>query len=334
MHLALFVTGVLWLLAAHAIAFRTGQGLAGRFAWSAGAQDLLVNLVLLFLLLVGFTCLNWVGTRQGSVRQANALPLRATTGEEWTRGVLIGWAAAVIAVIPMVIAGALHPEFSWTASAWGGTLLSILTLAIAALASEVAFRGFLFRRLIDAVGPTSATLLLAGIYALIGGMSPNATGLSFIIMIIGGVLLSLAYLRTHALWLGWGLHFAWAAAIAVIFGLPVGGVASYTSIVQTDTSSPAWLTGGVYGPDGALFTAIVLVVVMVVVYRVTRTYAWNYTHPLLVPAGYPMDVPPPAAHAAMEQTAAASAPPLVQIAPAPSINGSERPASSEPTHHL
>ena len=334
LHLALFITGLLWLLAAHAIAFRAGEGIAARFAWSAGAQDLLANLVLLFLLLVGFTCLNWIGTRQGSVRQANALPLRRTTGEEWTRGVIIGWAAAVIAVIPMVIAGALHPEFSWKASAWGGTLLSILTLAVAALASEVAFRGFLFRRLIDVVGPTTATLLLSGIYALIGSMSPNASGLSFIIMIIAGVMFSLAYLRTHALWLGWGLHFAWAAATAVIFGLPVGGVASYFSIVQTDTGGPAWLTGGVYGPDGALFTAVVFAVVIVVVYRVTHTYAWDYTHPVLVPAGYPMDVAPPAAHTAMEQAAAASAPTLVQIAPAPSSNGSEQSSSSKPTHHL
>ena len=333
LHLALFVTGVLWLLASHAIAFRAGEGIAARFAWSGSAQDLLVNLVLLFLLLVGFTCLNWVGTRQGSVRQANALPLRATAGEEWTRGVVIGWAAAVIAVIPMVIAGALHPEFLWAGPAWEGTLLSVLTLAVAALASEVAFRGFLFRRLIDAVGPTAATLLLAGIYALIGSMSPNATGLSFIIMIIAGVLFAMAYLRTHALWLGWGLHFAWAAAIAVIFGLPVAGVASYSSVVQTDTSGPVWLTGGVYGPDGALFTAIVFVVVMVVVYRATRTYAWNYTHPVLVPGGYPMDVPPPPAHTAMEQQAA-TAPPLVQIAPAASSNGAERPSTSEPTPHL
>lgn len=323
---------MLWLLAAHAIAFRAGEGIAGRFGWSAGAEDLLVNLALLFLLLLGFTCLNWIGSRQGSVRQANALPLRATAREEWTRGVIIGWAAAVIAVIPMVIAGALHPEFSWKASAWGGTLLSILTLAVAALASEVAFRGFLFRRLIDAVGPTAATLLLSGIYALIGSMSPNATGLSFIIMIIAGVLFSVAYLRTHALWLGWGLHFAWAAVIAVVFGLPVSGVASYFSIVQTESGGPLWLTGGVYGPDGGLFTAILFIVVMVVVYKATRTYAWNYTHPVLVPAGYPMDVPPPAAHTAMEQAAPASAPSLVQIAPAPSSNGSESPPSSEPTH--
>src|ERR1700761_9337035 len=114
LHLALFVTGMLWLLAAHAVAFRAGEGIAARFGWSAGAQDLVISLALLFLLLVGFTALNWIGTRQGSVRQANALPLRATGGEEWSRGAVIGWAAALAAIVPMMIAGALHPQFLWT----------------------------------------------------------------------------------------------------------------------------------------------------------------------------------------------------------------------------
>jgi hypothetical protein len=320
------VTGVLWLLAAHAVAFRAAEGIAARLGWSAVAQDLLINLFLLFLLLLGFTMLNWIGTRQGSVRLANALPQRATSREEWSRGAVIGWAAALLAVVPMVIGGALHPQFFWTAPAWGGLVVSVLSLLVAGLASEVAFRGFLFRRLIDATGPTTATILLALIYAMIGSLGPNGTSISFVVTIIAGVLFSMAYLRTHALWLGWGLHFAWAAATAVLLGLPNAGIASYSTVVQTDSSGPAWLTGGVYGPDGALFTAIVFFVAMAAVYRATRNYAWSYTHPPIVPGGYPMDVPPPQAHVAMEQ-AAVESPALVQIAPAPSGNGSE-PASS------
>jgi hypothetical protein len=320
---------VLWLLAAHAVAFRAGEGIASRFGWSAVGQDLLVNLFLLFLLLVGFTSLNWIGTRQGSVRLANALPKRATSLEEWSRGAVIGWAAALAAVVPMVIAAALHPQFSWAAPAWEGMVVSVLSLVVAALASEVAFRGFLFQRLIDATGPATATILLSLIYALIASLGPNGTSLSFVVTIIAGVLFSMAYLRTHALWLGGGMHFAWAAATAVVFGLPVAGVASYSSVVQTDTSGPAWLTGGVYGPDGALFTAIVFFVAMAIVYRATRNYAWSYTHPAIVPGGYPMDVAPPPAHTAMEEAAAAKTATLVQIAPASSSNGSEPAASPE-----
>jgi hypothetical protein len=327
LHLALFITGVLWLLAAHAVALRAADGIATRLNWSAG-QSLIGDLFLLFLLLLGFTTLNWIGTRQGSVRHANALPQRATAVQEWTRGALIGWAALLVAVLPMMLVGSLRPQFSWTPSALGGTLLSLVSLAVGALAVEVAFRGFLFRRLIDAIGPTAATLLLSGIYALLSSLRPNATGLSFLVTLIAGVLFSLAYLRTNALWLGWGLHFAWAAATAVLFGLPIGGMAGYGSIVQSAASGPAWFTGGAFGPDAAFFTGIVLFVAMAVVYRATRDYAWNYTQPLIVARGYPLDVPPPSAHAAMEQEAAAKTQALVQIMPSSSSNGSERPSDS------
>jgi hypothetical protein len=314
LEIALFVTGALWLLAAHAIAVRAADGLASRIS-SVAAQNLLSDAFFLFLLLVGFTALNWIGARQGSVREANALPERATAAREWSTGAVIGWAALLLAVLPMMLVGALHPQFSGAAGSWETLIISVVALALAALANEVAFRGFIFRRLIVAIGPTAATLVLAGLYALLGSLRPNATGMSFVIAIFAGVLFSLAYLRTHALWLGWGLHFAWAAATAVLLGLPIGGDATYSSVVQTDASGSAWLTGGAYGPEGALFTIVVLVVAMVAVYRATRDYAWNYTQPEIIPAGYPMDVPPPAAHAAME--AEGKTPALVQIVPAP-----------------
>ena len=76
---------MLWLLAAHAVAFRAAEGIAVRWGWSAAGEDLLVNLFLLFLLLLGFATLNWIGTRQGGMRLANALPKRTTADRKSTR---------------------------------------------------------------------------------------------------------------------------------------------------------------------------------------------------------------------------------------------------------
>ena len=53
----------------------------------------------------------------------------------------------------------------------------------------------------------------------------------------------------------------------------------------------------------------VLLIAIIVLQRITRDYAWNYTYTAPTPSGYPMDVPPPAAHAAMEAAPA----PLIQI---------------------
>ena len=269
----------------------------------------------LFLLLGGFSTLSWIATRFGAVRAVNALPQRPTARREWAQGVALGWTLLLASVLPMVLLGKLHPEFSFTAHDLLVLAESLATLLVGSLAVEVAFRGFLFRQLIDAVRPVAATVFMSGIFALassFGSFGPHAGARSVQVTFCAGLLFSLAYLRTHALWMGWGLRFGWSVATAVLFGLPISGLPDYSSVVFASTNGPAWLTGGAYGPDGALWTALVLLLAMGVLYALTRDYAWEYTHPPIVAAGYAMEVPPPAAHTVME--AAAAPPTLVQIA--------------------
>jgi hypothetical protein len=103
--------------------------------------------------------------------------------------------------------------------------------------------------------------------------------------------------------------------MSLIFGLPVRGSLEPSNIVQTTVAGSDWLTGDGYGPEASLVMLAALVAGLVVLIRVTRDYAWNYTHEPILPAGYPMDIAPPAAHTAMEQAAQAQAPALVQILP-------------------
>jgi uncharacterized protein len=313
MQFALFVTGFLWLLAAHSAADHASQLLSTRLNFAL-LQPPILEALFLFLLLAGFATLSWIATRVGGIRHTNALPSRPTTRREFQLGAALGWAMLLAAILPMMIAGSLHPQFWLSPRSWLDALISLLTLALGTLALEAAFRGYLYRRLIAAMGPVMATILLSAIYALVSSFRPNSTGFSVLVAFLLGILFSMAYLRTHALWLGWGLHFAWDAAMGILFGLPVAGLATYTSLVDdTTTSGPLWLTGGLYGPEGALFTAIIILAAMAVLYRLTREYAWAYTHPPIVSAGYPMDIAPPQAHTDMEAAAAAKPAPLVQI---------------------
>src|ERR1019366_7615145 len=72
--------------------------------------------------------------------------------------------------------------------------------------------------------------------------SPDGTRI--LVAMLGSLLLCICWLRTHGLWLLWGLHFAWAASTGVLFGLPLGGDVSFSSIIDTRASGPAWLPGG------------------------------------------------------------------------------------------
>ncbi len=328
MQLALFAIGLLWLMAA-----RSGAGSASRGIATAIHAEILAPLLnqlfLVILLVTGYTALNWVATRNGSVRDTNALPWRTTTGGEWQKGVAFGWAMLLVTVLPMAVVGDLHPQFLVTARAWGEALLALAVLLVGALATEMAWRGFLFRRLLEIAGPVTATMVLSLVYAFFMTSPPNDTPFTFFVAFAAGVLFSVAYLRTHGLWLGWGIRFGWLASMGVLFGLPLAGSADFSSVVATDSSGRLWLTGGAYGPEGGVFTGLVLLAAAIALYSMTRDYAWAYTHSQIVPAGYPMEVAPPPAHAAMEAAAGTQ---LVQILGASPTAGSAslRPASETP----
>ncbi len=315
---ALFLTSAAWFLAADTVAAHAARGLSERFGLDA-ARPLLTWAFLLFLLAVGFSILQAIAKRGSSLREVLGLPKRPTAGSEWVLGAALGWGLVVLAVLPMAVAGTLHVQFWTQPRAFGLLLLNLVTLAVAALAEEVAFRGYSYRRLIEATGPVAATILMSLLFGLGHVLNPGATWASTLVTILAGVLLSVAWLRTHGLWLGWGLHFAWNASMGILFGLPVSGITDFASIVQTRAFGRLWLTGGDYGPEGAGITVIVLLIGIAVLVRVTRNYAWHYTYVPIVAAGYPMEPPPPAAHVAMEQmaeqTQAAAPVTLVQILP-------------------
>jgi hypothetical protein len=50
------------------------------------------------------------------------------------------------------------------------------------------------------------------------------------------------------------------------------------------------MTGGDYGPEASTVTAIVLLIGIFVVYRVTRNLAYLHTQPVIVAAGIPVDL--------------------------------------------
>jgi uncharacterized protein len=308
---ALFISGGLWVLVARAAAEHAANGFVSGLHLENYYEPLLTAVFLLFLVLVGFCTMNWIATRNATVRGVNALPARTTVRREWGLGAIVGWGMVVVAVLPMMLAGDLHPNFWAAPAAFGHLLLEAVILLVLSLAQEAVYRGYLFARLIRAMGPTMATLVMSAIAAAVSAFHPWAGPLSVFVTFLLSIVFSMAYLRTRALWLPWGLHFAWSACIGVLFGLPVGGWNSFSSIVDTSTYGSTWVTGGFYGPEGALFTAVVAVAGMGVLFSLTRDLAWEYTQPVIVAAGYPMDVAPPAEHTKMEQ--AAAAPVLVQI---------------------
>lgn len=302
-----FVLGALWML----LSFHT-YGLFAR-SLSPDYAFLASQSCTLLALLCGFYFFSSVFDGQPRPLRSMGFVVRSSAKREWALGLAIGWGMLVLLVLPMVLVGRLTPSFSFSAVDWSSFVLATAILLVSALAEEVGFRGYPFQRLIEAAGPAWATVFMAAIFGLVHLQAVNATVVSTLSAMLAGILYSIAYLRTRALWLSWGLHFGWTFSMGVLFGLPVEGIQRYASIVQMTPHSPWWLTGGFYGPQASVLAPIVLLAGIAVMVRATREYAWEYTFEAPSGAGYPMDAPPPPQHQAMEQ--AAKPAPLVQIQP-------------------
>lgn len=314
-HVALCITALLWAIAAASIASDAAQGIALRLQLEM-LEPLLTSLFLVFLLLIGFRALDRLAARGLYRDDVLPLPVRPSRGSEWGTGAAVGWGLALTVVLPIFATGHLHGRFAWRMTDPVALFAACATLLVLSLAEEMIFRGYPFQRLSAAIGESWAAVLLSVLFAvtLVFARPPVQFVSALLDCLLFGLLLAMAYLRTHALWLGWGLHFTYRALIGIALGLPLVGHGDSGSLAQLSASGPGWLTGGAFGPDAALFTALAVLLAMALLYRATTEFAWQYTHSPIIPAGYEVVVAPPPAHVAMEK-AATPPPPLVQILP-------------------
>lgn len=304
------VISVLYFLLAERLAYSAATGLAAG-VW----EELWFRVFLLFLLLVGFAAFGYMGEQQKHPIRAMGLVRREGWRREIGLGAALGWGGMVACVLPIALAGGLYVSWYWSWHNLGLLFVDLAILGAAAVAEEVAFRGYPFQRLIDATGPVTATVLAAFAFGMLHMGNPDVSAASTLTTVLAGWLLALAYLRTRALWVCIGFHFAWNVAMGIVFGLPISGLTHYSPLIKTYTYGPIWLTGDGYGPEGSAIAILVLLGLLVVMMVVTRDLKYRWAQPVIVPGGIPVDIDAMARQqheAAMGQQAQAD-PGLVQI---------------------
>jgi hypothetical protein len=280
-------------------------------------SPLVEQAMLALLLLAGYAALGSWLDRQTRPVSGQGLPRRQGWQGEAGLGLAVGWSLAVVCVIPLVVRGGIAIFLNIQFTAWGWLVADAAFFALAALAEEIAFRGYGFQRFVHAVGPLGAAVGFAAYYSIVQAQAPGSNRASFAVSIVLSLLLSTAYLRTKALWLSWGLNFGWKASRALLFGLAVSGVNSHSPVVQGDPMGPFWLTGGGFGLDGTWVAFAVLFAGLLVMFRVTRDLDFKYNAPVIVSGGIPVDLDAAARkqHEAAMGPVEPAAPILVQIAP-------------------
>jgi membrane protease YdiL (CAAX protease family) len=306
--------GIAYYYVAQAVAQRAAAGF-GTADW----YDPIYRVMLLFLLFLGYGLLSYLSPVRDRRRPIEDLGLKRRQGwpREFALGAALGWGAVTVTILPMVLTGGLVVTLWGAPRQWFLLALDLFVLLTASLAEELVFRGYALQRFVEVFGASGATLVLALLAAVFQFSDPFPPRAAVWVAFFLSWLLSLGFLRTRALWLPWGLRFAWYACTSLLFGLPImGGVSRYSPVIQSTSHGPDWLTGGEYGPEASAFAVVVLIAAIFALVRTTREYAHLYATPEIIPAGIPVDIDALARRqheAAMGPAPEPAAPQLVQI---------------------
>ena len=249
-------------------AIRFGSLIAGTTGENAVGASYLVAAGLSQL--CGFALATWIiGVR---ILRLTAVDLRwrPRAARGFGSGMLLGFAAALGALLLAVPAGAgWSPDRGTLAAYLGNVLLTLGALAAPALSEEVAFRGLPIVLLAAAFGRWKAIVALALIFAVVHAKNPHATTFGLANIALAGVLLGVAFFAPGGIWTAFGAHLGWNATLAAA-DAPVSGMPVAIPFIDHHAGTPAWLTGGSFGPEGGLTATIAILAATVVAARWMR----------------------------------------------------------------
>ena len=200
-------------------------------------------------------------------------PLTRRAGVQMVGGIGLGLVAMLGVIGALALTGVFRfeAEAGTTAGWFAVVVTSLAAFAIPAAAEEAVFRGYLFRNLIEATGTIPAVLATSLLFAVVHGGNPEIGGFAFANIFLAGVLLAVAVLRTGSLWLATGVHLGWNWAMAGPLDLPVSGLDAYdTPLYDAIPSTPGWLSGGLFGPEGGLAGTVAALAALGLIVWMTR----------------------------------------------------------------
>lgn len=147
-------------------------------------------------------------------------------------------------------------------------LLYIFLLIIVALNEEIAVRGYILHNLMHSVNKYAALLIASLVFSLMHLLNPSFSLLSFVNIILAGILLGVYYIHRQNLWFPIALHFAWNFFQGPVFGFEVSGINLY-GLINQDVAGSEWITGGEFGFEGSAILSLLLIAA---IYATDRLY--------------------------------------------------------------
>jgi uncharacterized protein len=193
------------------------------------------------------------------------LSLRRGAGKHFLWGLL--WGLCVFSGVIALIAALRGFSFGGLAL-HGSALLKYASLwascfLLVGFVEEFLYRGYVQFTLAEALGFWPAALIWSLVFAGMHLANPGENlGGAFEVFAFA-MFLCLTLRRTGALWFAIGFHAAGNYAETFLFSVRDGGYAASGTLLNSSFHGPAWLTGGTAGPEGSVFSVLVLCLAMI-----------------------------------------------------------------------
>lgn len=264
-----FIISALWCLAA----FWLASFVYAFFPHRALVPGLLYRLLACLLVLAGFVFfLRVLDLNFRPLTAALSFPFDRTAGRQLSTGFAAGALLITADALVIALGGSLHFHLHLTPHMLVRALGVLLLLFCGALLEELSFRGYPFQKLTEAVGAVWAVVFLGILFSALHLGNPNSEGFlswGFFNTLAIGLILALIRIRTGSLWFCFGLHYGWNLFQGLVLGLPVSGLREFAALITTGVAGPRSLTGGDYGPEASATCAIILVLSVPFLWRLT-----------------------------------------------------------------
>lgn len=147
----------------------------------------------------------------------------------------------------------------------GVMMLLLLGYIVQGAAEEVMARGWQFQVIGARYKPWLGAVISSVMFALLHGLNSGVSVLAIVNLLLFAFLLIFIILNDGSIWAACGWHTAWNWTMENIYGLKVSGSEGGGSVLSLTAEGPNYITGGGFGPEGSIFTSIVLIAGMIIV---------------------------------------------------------------------
>jgi len=232
-----------------------------------GADDVTIVLVRKVMDFVIFLLASWImGLIEGRTIGDYGLPWGKMFRAQFWQGALLGFASITGLLLTMRLAGvfyfgtiALHGS-----GVWKWAIVYAFVFLLVALQEEFRARGYGLFTLSAGIGFWPAAILSAVFFGYSHRSNSGEGWLGLFNAGAFGLLACLLLRRTGNLWMAIGFHLAFDWGETFFYGVANSGHVLPGHLLNSSSSGPFWLSGGTVGPEGSLFSTLLVVLMSLI----------------------------------------------------------------------